>query len=85
LKRDIKEANPFADAKIIADVINEATEKIKASIAQAESKYPNLLENDYLLEKLADLFNGRIGSEYPPKRLEEIETNRKTLFASHLL
>ncbi|HYT43838.1 MAG TPA: PIN-like domain-containing protein, partial [Methylomirabilota bacterium] len=46
--------------------------KIKASITQAESKYPNLLQNDYLLERLTNLFNDRIGKEYSTKRLEEI-------------
>jgi hypothetical protein len=67
-----KRGHPFTDTEIITDAIKEAIEKIKASIAQAESKYPSLLENDYLLERLSDLFNGRIGSEYLPKRLEEI-------------
>lgn len=64
--------HPFANTKIISDAINEALEKIKASIAQTESKYPNLLENDPLLERVSTLFNGRIGDEYSPKRLEEI-------------
>lgn len=64
--------HPFADNKVITEAIKEAIEKIKASIAQAESKYPNLLENDSLLERLSTLFDGRIGSEYSPKRLEEI-------------
>ncbi len=67
-----KKGHPFTDTKVITDAIQEAIQNIKASIAQAESKYPNLLENDYLLERLSNLFNGRIGSEYPPSRLEEI-------------
>jgi len=67
-----KRGHPFTDTEIIADAIKEAIEKIKASIAQAESKYPNLLQNDYLLERLTNLFNDRIGNEYSPKRLEEI-------------
>ncbi|MGZ3630591.1 MAG: PIN-like domain-containing protein [Ktedonobacteraceae bacterium] len=47
-------------------------EKINTSIAKAQSKYPNLLEDDYLLEKVTNLFNGRIGGKYLSKRLEEI-------------
>jgi hypothetical protein len=67
-----KRGHPFTDTEIITDAIKEAIEKIKASIAQAESKYPSLLQNDYLLERLTNLFNDRIGKEYSTKRLEEI-------------
>ena len=67
-----KRGHPFADTILITKQIQEAIEKIKAAIAQAQSKYPNLLESDVLLERLTNLFNGRVGGEYPPKRLEEI-------------
>ncbi len=67
-----KRGHPFADTKFIATIINEAIEKINASIVEAQSKFPNLLENDYLLNRITGLFNNRVGSKYPPKRLEEI-------------
>lgn len=72
IETNYKRGHPFADTKIITETIKEAIEKIKASIAQAESKYPNLLENDPLLERLSSLFSSQIGSEYSPKRLDEI-------------
>jgi len=67
-----KRGHPFADTRFIVEIIKEAIEKINTSIAKAQSKYPNLLENDYLLEKITNLFNGRIGGKYLSKRLEEI-------------
>ena len=66
-----KRGHPFADTKFIATIINEAIAKINASIVEAQSKFPDLLENDYLLNRITVLFNNRVGSKYPPKRLEE--------------
>ncbi len=67
-----KRGHPFANTGFIAEIIKEAIEKINASIAEAQSKYPNLIENDYLLGKITRLFNCKVGSKYPPKRIEEI-------------
>ncbi len=72
IEEKYKRGHPFADTTLIKKQIQEAIEKIKTSIVQAQSQYPNLLESDVLLERLTNLFNGRVGSEYPPKRLEEI-------------
>lgn len=67
-----RRGHPFADTKIINDAIKEAINKIKASIALAESKYPNLLQNDYLLERITHLFRDRVGNDW--WRIEKGET-----------
>lgn len=67
-----RRGHPFADTKLITKQIKDVINKIKISIAADESKYPNLLKNDFILEQITSLFNGRVGSPYPLKRLEEI-------------
>jgi PIN like domain len=67
-----KRGHPFADTNLITKIIKMAIQKIKASIEDAQSKYPDLLVNDLLLERITDLFDGRVGKQFAPKRLEEI-------------
>jgi hypothetical protein len=72
LNDNYNKGHPFADIRAINEIIEEAIQKIKASIQETQSKYPDLLKHDHLLERITDLFDGRVGKQYAPKRLEEI-------------
>lgn len=72
IKAKYHRGHPFADTLLITKIIEEAKQKIIASIHEAQSRYPNLLENDILRERITNLFSGRIGDKFPPNRLEEI-------------
>jgi PIN like domain len=67
-----KRGHLFANAEFITWQVRRAMKNIRASIVQAQSQYPNLLETDVFLDRWTNIFDGRVGSPYPPEKLEEI-------------
>jgi hypothetical protein len=62
----------FIDIKQITNIIERAYRKIQKILTGSQSKYPNLLEQDYFREKLADLFDNKVGKPYSNEDLEKV-------------
>jgi hypothetical protein len=62
----------FVDTDQILKIIKNACEKVKKMLIDAESRYPNLIDNDIFREKLTELFKDKVCKKYSPENLEKI-------------
>lgn len=56
----------------IIKIINESQKKITEVIEQDKKNYPELKENDFIREKLSELYNHKIGEPYNNENLKKI-------------
>ncbi len=71
------ELNPFKihptiNADNIFNKIDSILKEIEKELDMLEKEHPNLLDSDNLRDKLTELFEGKVGSPCPPKKLEKI-------------
>jgi PIN like domain len=67
-----QKGHSFANIEQIKKVLNTAIDQSKKILREAESKHPNLLEEDIYLERITRLFEGRVGDHYPKNKLKKI-------------
>lgn len=64
--------HPFLDLKDINRKVKEGLSSAEATVKDAKIKHPKWLENDEVLEKLNELFEKSVGSDYDNERMCEI-------------
>jgi hypothetical protein len=74
--------HPFIDTIKIEEHLTHAFTEIKKQIIEIEKEHPDLDSDDPFLKKTLELFNGKVGPEYTPKRLHEIYIEGKSRYES---
>lgn len=67
-----KRGHPFANIEEIKKILEDAIEKAKGALREAQSKSPDLLEEDVHLDRIIQLFGDNVGSPYPRSTLNKI-------------
>jgi hypothetical protein len=76
LLQDLKSRprHPFIDYSRLINIFQAALTQAQKVLKETKKQHPNLVPSDPLSEKIATLFEDRVGSEYPPERYKEICT-----------
>lgn len=69
--------HPFLNLYEIKEEMNKGLAGVEKKIKQAQKNHPKWLENDEVLEKINQLFEGNIGNNYDEKKLNEINKEGK--------
>jgi hypothetical protein len=64
--------NDFVDIKQVVGTIERAYKRVKKILADSNSNYPNLLDQDDFRDKLTNLFDGKVGQPYSEEDLAKI-------------
>ena len=75
-------SHPFLDKEAFLENIESALSKINKELDEQEEKHPDLLRNDYILEKASTLFEGKVGSPYSAEKLKEICNEGKLRYSN---
>jgi len=74
----------FIDSKQIVGVIDRAHKRVKKTLRDASLKYPDLVNQDEVHERLTDLFDGKVGSSYAEEELLKIHKKADERFKKNL-
>ncbi|MBP7280084.1 MAG: DUF4935 domain-containing protein [Leptospiraceae bacterium] len=78
--RDIEnkyKKHPFLDLHEIKIEVTSALSGIEKKIRETQSKHPNWLDKDDVLENINNIFEGNIGAPYDEKKMNEIKEEGK--------
>lgn len=64
--------HPFLDLKDIKEKIDKGLSSVIKDIEDKKNKHPKWLENDEVLKKINELFNGNVGKAYDEQKINEI-------------
>lgn len=67
-----RKGHPFANIDQIKGIFEEAVEKAKATLQEAQSKHPNLMEEDIHLTRLTTILENKVGEEFPKEKVNKI-------------
>jgi uncharacterized membrane-anchored protein YhcB (DUF1043 family) len=62
----------FVDVKQVIGTIERAYKRVKKVLAESNSSYPNLFDQDDFREKLTDLFENKVGQPYSEEDLAKV-------------
>src|SRR5258708_15799466 len=74
----------FIDIDEIVRLFTDAIEKSRGVLEEAQVKHPDFLAYDPHLERITDLFNGRVGSPFPDDELAKIHEEAKRRIKEHI-
>ncbi len=63
-KLDDKRSHPFLSENIL-DMLNSSFAEVTADLHDSKKKYEDLINNDIILHKILELYEGKAGKEYP--------------------
>ncbi len=67
-----KRGHPFANIEEIKQILDDAIEKAKDALREAQSKSPDLLEEDVHLDRIIQLFGDNVGNPFPKSTLHKV-------------
>lgn len=76
--------HPFLNFEEITKPISEAVEATIYHLQKLQSEHPNLLTHDPLLEKITNLFEGKVGGPYTKQRRDEIHKQAEQRFKEEI-
>lgn len=79
-----KQIHPTIEASKISEYLDNAVVMIKDYLDKAEKEHPNYTDNDPILTRVVNLFNGRIGEAYSKERIVEIHKIGQTRFKEEI-
>lgn len=77
-----KRNHPFLDINQINKEIEEFFKKLVSDINDSKSSYPNLIEEDIILNQVTTLFDNKVGEHYSNEQLEEIYDDGKKRYSN---
>ncbi len=69
---NLSQSHPSINKVDILKQIKDFFISIQRELDKQKSKHPNLLENDTLRDKLAELFGGKVGDKFSSEKLDEL-------------
>lgn len=69
--------HPFLDLGEIKDEMSKGLSGVEGKIKQAKKSHPKWLEKDEVLEKINQLFEGNVGSNYDVEKLDQLKKEGK--------
>lgn len=70
--------------KNLIDTIKRANKRIIKSLEEKKAQYPNLIENDVYRDRIDNLFEDKIGTQYDVKKLEEVHKQCESRFEKNI-
>lgn len=79
-----RRGHPFADIGEIKELIYNSIEQAKSILKDAQSKAPDLLEEDTYLLQLSNLFDGKVGLPYTKDELKKLYEQAQQRFSEKI-
>ncbi|QHA38656.1 DUF4935 domain-containing protein (plasmid) [Rossellomorea marisflavi] len=70
--KNIKKRHPSIEINMITSSITEHVDSLKEGLKGEKQLHPNFLEDDYILYRITELLDGKVGSYYDQDRLNQI-------------
>jgi len=76
--------HPFIDKDDFSNRVKTSLETIEHDLDKQRSSHPNLLSDDYLLDRISVILDGKVGSSYTTDRLQEIYIEGSKRYEKHI-
>ena len=76
--------HPYIDVEGIKEKVKKCVASISKSLDKLESKHPDYMQSDTILNTITDLFDGRVGSDFQSTDLETLYKDGEKRYANQI-
>lgn len=76
--------HPYFRGTVMDDKVNSFVDGLQKEIATWKDEYSKIRKNDFILEQLLSLYNGKIGEDYPELELAKIYSEGKERYSKEI-